>query len=120
GFDAGAWSALPRQFQPVAGADLHELFQIGIDRRHFPGQVGEELRGAEPRRHRDHFGAAAAETEPMHGARGKVDERAGRSGRRFGADAEVDLALDDVEGLVPGMAVRWGPLPSGPRWRKTS
>src|SRR6185369_5327675 len=62
----------------------------------------------------DHFGATPAEAEPMHGAGGKMHERAGRSRRRFGADAEVDLALDDVEGLVPGMAMRWRAAAFGP------
>ena len=48
-----------------------------------------------------------------------LDERAGLGGQvLLVADAEVDLALDHVERLVPGVAVWRGPLPSVPlRWR---
>jgi len=50
----------------------------------------------------------------MHGAGGKMNECAGQRGRRLGTDAEIDLSLDDEEGLVPRMTVRWRAAALGP------
>src|SRR5271157_5404446 len=50
----------------------------------------------------------------MHGAGGKMNQRARRCRCRLGTDAKSDLALDDEEGLVPGMTVRRRSAAFGP------
>src|SRR4030095_3184917 len=77
-------------------------------------KVAEHLRGAKPRRHRDHFGTALAEAEPMHGAGGEMNKRTRRCRRRLVTDAEIDLAVDDKKRLVPRMAMRWRATALGP------
>src|SRR5262249_26632114 len=64
--------------------------------------------------HRDHFAAASAEAEPVHRAGGQMDERTRHAGLRLPADAEIDLAFDDEERFVPGMAVRRRTTALGP------
>jgi hypothetical protein len=101
-------------FRSVAAANLRELPYVGIHRIDFRGHVGEHLRSAEPRRHRNHFGTALAEAEPVRRACGKMDKGALRRRSRLVADAEIDLPLGDEEGLVPGMTVRRRPTALGP------
>src|SRR5205085_2631794 len=58
--------------------------------------------------------AVLAETEPMHGASGKMNKCAWRCRLRLGTNAEIDLALHDKEGLIPGMTVRRRATALGP------
>ena len=95
-----------RDRQAVGPAELDELADVRTLRGNLAVEIREHVRGAFARCHRDHFSAALAEPEPVGGSRGEVHERA-RLGDQFPvADAEGDLALDDVEGLVPGVTVR--------------
>ena len=50
------------------------VVKVGIDRRNLSRHVGEHPGGTKPRGDRDHLAATSAETEPMHGAGGKMNE----------------------------------------------
>src|SRR6516165_8768856 len=102
----------------VARRYADELFQIRPGRRYFAVNVGEHPRGAQPVGHGNHLATAFSEAEPVRGPRGDVHECAGARNERLLIEAELDLALDDIKGLVPRVAMRRRPAALRPVLKK--
>ena len=56
---------------------------------------------------RDHFATACRKAKGMNRSRGHMNECAGRSGDGLVAVIDFHIALYDIEGFVPVMAMWW-------------
>src|SRR5262249_29863880 len=98
----------------VLPGDGDQLGNVRGAGRDFAVDVGEELGGPTARAgDRDHLAPAGAEAKAVDGARGQMHERSGARQGRLVPVVDLDVPSDDIEGLVPVVAVRGRTAPFG-------
>src|SRR5574342_538287 len=106
-FDSVASS---RDGHPVLLEYLHHLGNVGGIRRDSLAYGGEHLRGkAALAGEFEHLAAASAVAKAVHRASGHMHERTGHAHDSLACAGELDLALEDKEGLVPVVGMQRRP-----------
>src|SRR3546814_16848477 len=85
----------------MSSPDFNEFVHVRLLGGYFAIEVGEHMRGAFARRHRNHFAAVLAKPQPMRGPRPTVNHRA-RSREHTSALASAGYSsLADINTPIP-------------------